>query len=94
MLPSYREILARSKAQIEEAKAPIRAKQVKKQGELEMLKIEEKLASLEEQILSHASQYPVPFDKLLDALDEKALLERRMKQFQEILSDMFPTEPK
>lgn len=89
-LKPFKDILALSKEKIEETLAPMRARQVKAQAELEMAKIDEKLVTLEATVQEFCSQKTINFDKLLDKLDESALLERRQKQFKKILSELFP----
>jgi hypothetical protein len=91
-LPTYAEFMKMGKEAVELAKAPLRIRQVKKQAELELLKLEEQLVSAEEKINSEAMKHPVAFSKLIDAIDEKELLERRISQFHELISQMFPEE--
>jgi uncharacterized coiled-coil protein SlyX len=88
LLP-YKEILKYSKEKIQESLAPIRAMQAKKQAELEIAKLEEKIATQESEITEITSKHPLNFEKLLDALDELALTERRKEQFESIINDLF-----
>ena len=39
-----------------------------------------------------ASTHPVDFDRMIKALDELALMERRKKQFEKIKNEMFPEQ--
>lgn len=91
-LKPFKEMIAMSKEKIEEALAPMRARQVKAQAELEMAKIDEKLITLETTVQEICSQKTINFDKLIEKLDESALLERRQKQFEKILGELFPEE--
>ena len=93
-LKPFKEMIAMSKEKIEEALAPMRARQVKAQAELEMAKIDEKLITLETTVQEICSQKTISFDKLIEKLDESALLERRQKQFEKILGELFPEEEK
>ncbi len=89
-LTAYKKIITMAKEKISEALAPIRAMQVKKQGEIELAKLDEKIITQQVRIEEIASEYPVDFNKLINALDDLALSERRHKQFETIISQMFP----
>lgn len=86
----YKQILAMTKEAVQQALLPIRVVEMKKKAELEMATIDGKLVEMEQKIQEVCSKYPVDFNKLIDSLDEKALLERRRKQFEQIISEMFP----
>lgn len=89
-LKPYSEIIKMAKEAIETAKAPLRAAQMKKKAEGESLEIESKIMDLDAKIQDLASAYPIDFAKLIDAIDERALLERRKEQFAKIIKEMFP----
>jgi hypothetical protein len=89
-LTAYKEILKMAKEKVQEALAPVRANEMKKRAELEMAKIDSKMVEQESKISTVASEYPINFDKLIDSIDELALLERRKKQFANIINEMFP----
>ena len=89
-LKPFKEIIAMSKEKLDEALAPIRAKQVQTQAELEMAKIDETLISTEAEIQELCSQKQIDFDKLLKLMDKYDLAERRRKQYRKILEDLFP----
>jgi hypothetical protein len=88
-LMKYKDVLALAKEKIAEAKAPLRAKEMKKKAELEVCKLESTIADREHKIHEYASQYPIDFDKLLDAIDELELTQRRKEQFERIINEMF-----
>jgi len=89
-LKPFAEILSMTKEGIDKALAPIRAKQVKMRAELELAKIDEQLISLEGKIQEACTSKDVNFDTLLSKLDEHAMAERRKKQFQKIITELFP----
>lgn len=91
-LKPYKELIAMSKEKLDAALAPVRAKQVKSQAELEMAKIDEALISNEAAIQELCAQKQIDFPKLLKLMDEVALAERRKKQYGQILSELFPEE--
>ncbi|MFP3638129.1 hypothetical protein [Paraburkholderia sp. SIMBA_054] len=91
-LKPYKEIIAMSKEKLDEALAPIRARQVKGQAELEMAKIDEQIVSTEATIQEICAAKTIEFSRLLRLMDEHALAERRKKQYGKILGDLFPEE--
>lgn len=88
-LPKYKDILRMTKEKIDEALAPVRSLQAKKQAELEMAKLDEKIITLESEITSLCTKNPIPFDTIIKKQDEMALSERKKKQFQLIIDQLF-----
>jgi len=89
-LTPYADLLKMGKEALEAIKAPLRAREMKKQAELEMLKIEGKQVELQAKLDELASAYPVNFAAIIETGDELALIERRMKQYDDIIKQMFP----
>ncbi len=89
-LTPYKEILKMAKEAIDDVLAPVRANRAKKQAELEIAKLDEKIASQEAKIQEVCSEREINFDKLIDSLDSLGLMERRKKQFGKIIEEMFP----
>lgn len=89
-LKPFKEIIAMSKEKLDEALAPIRARQVQTQAQLEMAKIDEQLISTEARMQEVCAQKTINFPELLRLMDENALAERRKKQYTQILADLFP----
>jgi hypothetical protein len=90
-LKPFAEIIAMSKEKLSEALAPVRCRRVKSQAELEMAKLDDELIRLEADIQEDCAKEQIDFPKLLDKLDKSALLERRKKQYQRVLGELFPT---
>ena len=65
------------------------AAQARKQGELEMMKIEEQIISMESKITELCTVHPLNYSSIIDKLDEHALLIRRKEQFEKIISELF-----
>lgn len=91
-LTPYRKLLTMTKEAIDATLVPVRSRAAKKQAELEMIKLEEKMATIESQLTQECSKKEVNFDSIITKLDELALAERRMKQFKQIISEMFPED--
>lgn len=91
-LKPFKEIIAMSKEKLNEALAPIRARKVKTQAEMKKSEIDEKIVIIETEIQEMCSDKEINFDNLFDKLDKIALLERRKKQYNKVLSELFPEE--
>ncbi len=91
-LMKYKDVLALCKEKINEAKAPLRAREMRKKAELEVCKLESVLADREQKIQELSSEYPIKFDALLDAIDELELTQRRKEQFERVITEMFGDE--
>lgn len=93
-LKSYSELVQMGKEAIDAALAPSRAKSQRKKAELVLAQMEETCASLEHKITEACSVKEINFDKVLDAVDEFELADRRRIQMEELLSQLFPAEAK
>jgi L-asparaginase/Glu-tRNA(Gln) amidotransferase subunit D len=88
-LTSYEKILTMAKDAVKEMMAPIRAHEMKKKAELEIAKLDGTIAEKEQKIAELASEYPIDYDKLINALDDLELTKRRSTQFSKIIEEMF-----
>jgi hypothetical protein len=91
-LKPYKDLISLSKEKLAEALAPIRARKVRSQAELEMAKLDDELIRLESDIQDVFTKEDIKFPDLLDKLDKVALLERRKTQYQKVLAELFPAE--
>lgn len=91
-LKPYKEMISYTEEKLNEAMAPVRAKRTKSKAQFEMSKLDEEILTLEEEVQELCLEKDVNFDRLLNKLDEIALLERRKEQYQEVLSQLFPDE--
>jgi hypothetical protein len=91
-LKPFAEIIALSKEKLAESLAPIRARKVKSQAELEMAKLDDELVRLEADIQEQCAKEDLNFPVLLDKLDKVALLERRKAQYEIVLAQLFPAK--
>lgn len=89
-LKPFAEIIAMSKEKLAESLAPIRARKVRSQAELEMAKLDDELVRLEADVQEHCAKEEINFPSLLDKLDKVALLERRKAQYEQVLAQLFP----
>ncbi len=92
-LPSYSEIIGKTKEVIEASLAPVRTLQAKKAAELKHAEIEEKIAMAEVKVHELCGKHPVDYEQVLKAMDDVAWLERRLKQLDKIIDEMFSDGP-
>jgi hypothetical protein len=93
-LKPFAELISMSKEKLAEALAPVRARKVRSQAELEMAKLDDELIRLEAEVQEQCSKEDLNFPSLLDKLDKVALLERRKAQYADVLSQLFPAKEK
>ena len=91
-LKPFAEIIAMSKEKLAESLAPIRARKVRSQAELEMAKLDDEIVRLEADVQEQCAKEDINFPSLLDKLDKAALLERRRTQYEAVLAQLFPTK--
>lgn len=89
-LKPYKEILAMTKEKLDSVLAPIRAKRAKAQAELEITKMEEQMATKEAQVHELCAEKDIDFNKIIEAQNQYSLMERKKKQFELIIKQMFP----
>lgn len=91
-LKPFKELIGLSGEKLAAAMAPIRAKQVKSKAALEMAKLEADILNKETEVQEAFTSKDVDFPALLDKLDSIALLERRQKQYDKVLKQLFPED--
>lgn len=89
-LPAYRDVLKMAKEAVDATLAPVRTMRAKKQAELEMAKLDEQIATQQASIHELCCAKEVNFPAIIEAQDSLALTERKKKQYQQILDEMFP----
>lgn len=73
--------------------APARVKSARMKAELEVAKLEEEIASIETEVTEAASRPDFTLAAIGLPLDRLDLANRRLKQYQEIVSQLFPAAP-
>lgn len=89
---SFREVVAMTKEKLDEEMAPIRERSAKAKAELEIAKQQEKLISLETEIHKLCAEKELNFDSIANKIDSYELSERRLKQIEKLVKDLFPKE--
>lgn len=90
MKKTYLELLRMGKEAIADLQAPFTAKKAHKDLEVKILDIEQKIAEADDTIQKCKAANPPEWSKVGQAIDDKQLLERRLKQFQELETELFP----
>jgi hypothetical protein len=88
-LPRYKEALRMTKQEIKDVLIPVREKQAKKQVELKVVELEEKILTLEAETTRLCVESPLPIDRILDNVDEIELIERRQGQLEDAIKKLF-----
>ena len=89
-LPTYRDVLTMTKEVIDQALAPVRVIRARKQAELEMAKLDEEIATLTAALNEYCCAKEICFANVIATQDKIALTERKKRQYQVILDEMFP----
>ena len=89
---SYQEVLALTKEKLDEALAPIRARSAKAKAELEIAKQQEKLIALETDVHKLCAEKDLNFNSIADKVDAYELAERRLKQIESLVLELFPSK--
>lgn len=89
-LKPYKDLLAMTKEKIEEAMLPLRVRSAKARADGEVIKLEEKMITLEAKINEACAKKDIDFNAITDMLDDYDLTERRLKQINELVTALFP----
>jgi siroheme synthase len=89
-LTPYKKLIALAKDAQKALLAGPRAAEQKLRAQHEVSKIDVQLAEHEQKIQEVCAEHPINFDKLIQTIDDIALLERRKKLFGKIIEELFP----
>lgn len=93
-LPSFKEIYNASKEVLDEKLSSIVEARLKAQATVEKAKLQEDIHTQEIAITKMLSEANVDFSKLIDAMNKVELAERRVKQYDVIINELFPAADK
>ena len=85
----YKDLLKLGKEAIAEIELPFKVKKEQKNLEMEILELEQTIARDELTIQEQKCKFPVNWHDLLNAIDNKAINERKLKQLQDLQTEMF-----
>jgi hypothetical protein len=86
----YAKLLKMGKEKAQELLAVPRAAEMKQKALHEISKLDVQMAEKENNIQQISSEYPINFDKLIQAQDDLGLFQRRKRQLESIVKEMFP----
>lgn len=85
----YKDLLQKGKEAIAALELPFKVKKEKKNLEMKILELEQQIAKDELTIQEQKSANPIAWDKLIKAIDDKELNERKLKQLQALETELF-----
>jgi hypothetical protein len=91
-LTPYKKALTCGKKALDKLLVPVKVNKAKKQAELEMCKLEEEIATSEVALHDLCTREEVNFSAIIALQDKLALVQRKKKQYDKILTEMFPEE--
>lgn len=89
-LKPYSELIKMGKEALDATLAPIRAIAQRKKAELELAKLDEVCATLEQKITETCSAKEINFDAVIEKMDELDLADRKRTQLKALLKQLFP----
>jgi len=88
-LLKYAELIAMSKELKDKAMAPIRAEQARIRFDAKVAELKEKKMDAEAKIQELCAVNPLDVDRLVDAVDDVAILDRRISKVLELKTELF-----
>lgn len=91
-LKPFKDLVAMTKEKLDEALIPLRVRSARAKAEGEVIKLEERLLELETKINEACAKKELDFKGIGDMMDEYDLAERRLKQINDLVEALFPSE--
>lgn len=85
----YRDLLKKTKEAIADAQVPFKVKKEQKQLELKIIELESEIAKNELTIEEQKSANPINWDKLINAMNERDLNNRKLTQLEALSTELF-----
>lgn len=89
-LTPYSELMKLSPDERNKKNAEVRMNKQKQKGILAVAQLDENIAILEDAVTSLCSKDDLDFDAIVDKMDELALAQRRRKEFEGVINQLFP----
>lgn len=93
-IKSFREVLTMSKEGLDEVLAPVRARSARSKADLYSAQLEEKMIGIERAIHEACAEKDLDFDAIIGKIDSYELLERKSKQVDGLIAELFPAKAK
>lgn len=85
----YEKLLSKGKEAIAALELPFKVRKEKKNCEMKILELEQQIAKDELTIQEQKSVHPIDWDKLVNAINQRDLNERKLKQLQTLEEELF-----
>ena len=85
----YKDLLKLGKDAIAEIELPFKVKKEQKNLEMQILELEQQIAKDELTIQEQKTKSPINWDSLTNALDNKAISERKLGQLESLEKELF-----
>jgi hypothetical protein len=85
----YKDLLSKGKEAVAALELPFKVKKEHKNLEMKILELEQQIAKDELTIQEQKSASPIDWNKLIDAIDNKALNDRKLAQLQQLEQELF-----
>lgn len=85
----YKDLISKGKEAIAAIELPFKVKKEQKNLEMKILELEQQIAKDELTIQEQKSAQPVNWDSLINAVDTLALNQRKLKQLQDLETELF-----
>ena len=89
-IKSFKELVAMSKEGLDAALLPLRVRAAKAKAEGQIIKLEERLLSLETKINQLCAEKELNFNSIISQIDDYDLTDRQLKQIQKLVASLFP----
>lgn len=88
----YKDLISKGKEAIAKIELPFKVKKEEKMLEMKILELEQTMANDALTVQEQKASNPVDWDKLIRAIDQKDLNQRKLKQLQELQVELFKGE--
>lgn len=85
----YKDLLNKGKEAIAALELPFKVRKEKKNLEMKILELEQEMAKDDLTIQEQKSAAPIDWEKLIQAIDKRALNDRKLKQLKDLETELF-----
>jgi len=89
---TYSDFLKAGKEVVDAVKLPFKVRSAKNDLAGEIIDLEGQIAENELTIINAKSEHPFNMEKILEAIDDKAINERKLDQAKELMEELFPNK--
>lgn len=90
-LTPYSELIKLTPEQRDQKNSAAKINKQKQKGLLKVAELEERITTLEDEVVTLCSTTELDYDAIVNKQDELALANRRKEQFSKVIEQLFPT---